>query len=176
MEEALQYTQLITNIIIIILFIGILIFLFSVIKAVKNLTDRVGKFSAEFSDVKPKIIDAIDKINMLSENVNSVVTKVNENVDVLETVVYKVKDTADSIIEFEKKVHQRIEPPVMETLSTITAVSAGIKTFIDTWKSKKSVRYEDSEISGDVFDIKEQVEEVNKELDEVNSKLSDLQK
>ncbi|MBL8008285.1 MAG: hypothetical protein JNJ56_12205 [Ignavibacteria bacterium] len=176
MEEALQYTQLITNIIIIILFIGILIFLFRVISSVKNLTDRVGKFSGEFSDIKPKILETIEKVNKLSENVNSVVTKVNENVDVLETVVYKVKDTADSIIEFEKKIHQRIEPPVMETLSTITAVSAGIKTFIDTWKNKKEVRYTGGNINEDIFEIKEQVEEVNKELDEVNSKLSDLQK
>ena len=64
----------------------------------------------------------------------------------------------------------------METLSTITAVSAGIKTFIDTWKNKKEVRYTGSNINEDIFEIKEQAEEVNKELDEVNSKLSDLQK
>jgi len=176
MEDALQYTQLITNIIIIMLFIGLVVLLLGVIKSMKKITETIEKFSKDFTDVKPKIYETVDKINSLSDNVSTIVKKVNENVDVLGTVMDKVKDTADSIIEFEKKIQSQIEPPVMETLNTITAVSVGIKTFMDKWKSSKKERNHVKWEEDKYMEIKESLNDVDKELDEVNSRLSDLQK
>ena len=134
MEEVLQYTQLITNVIIIILFIGILILVFGLIKQMKRITAKVDGFSKDLSDVKPKVMESLGKLELLADNVNSVVEKVDDHVDVLGTVVDKVKETADSVIEFEKKIQNSIEPPVMETLNTVTAVSVGVKTFFDSWR------------------------------------------
>lgn len=176
MEEALQITQLITNIIIILLFLGLVILLFGVIKQIKKISAKIENLSKDISDVKPKVTEAIDKINSISENVNSVVKKVNDNIDILGTVVVRIKDTADSIIDFEKRIQTRIEPPVMDTLNTITAVSAGVKTFIDSWKNKSSNRTYNFDSDEKLIDIKDSIDDVNKELEEVNTRLTDLQK
>ncbi|MEO8210214.1 MAG: hypothetical protein ABI840_06610 [bacterium] len=176
MEEALQYTQLITNIIIILLFIGLVILVFNLIKQFKKVTEKIEGFSSGFNEIKPKILESLDKINSLSDNVNKVVTKVNQNVDVLGTVVDKVKETAESIIDFEKKIQSRIEPPVMDTVKTISGISAGVKTFFDVWKNRKTNKV-NSDYSDEKFDeLRDSMDEVNKELEEVNLKLSDLQK
>ena len=183
MEETLQITQLITNIIIILLFTGLVILIFGLIKQAKKITDKIDNFSRDLSDFKPKVSDSIDKINSLTENVNKIAIKVNDNIDVLGTVVDKVKDTAESVIAFEKKIQSTIEPPVMETLNTVTAVSAGVKTFIDSWKKNKTVtikmnsnKRKESELDVKLENIETSLEDVNKELDEVNSRLTDLQK
>ncbi|MEZ4692173.1 MAG: hypothetical protein R3A12_19245 [Ignavibacteria bacterium] len=89
----------------------------------------MNHFSKDFSDVKPKLVDTIEKVNYLADNLSVVVRNVNDNIEVLGTVVDKVKDTADNIIEFEQKIQNTIEPPV-DTLNTITAVSVGVKTFL----------------------------------------------
>lgn len=138
METALQVTQLVTNIVVILLFAGILIVLFSLVKYVRKLSTKVDSFTKELSDVKPKVIETVEKINFLADSLTTVTNNVNDNIDVLGTVVNKVKDTADSIIEFEQKIQNTIEPPVMDTLSTISAVTAGVKTFIDKWKESKT--------------------------------------
>ncbi|MDQ3020910.1 MAG: hypothetical protein M3R36_10115 [Bacteroidota bacterium] len=176
MEEALQYTQLITNIIIILLFIGLVILVFKLIKQIKKITEKVEAFSNDFNDIKPKIFETLDKVKSISDNVNKVITKVNQNVDILGTIVDKVKDTAESIIDFEKKIQSRIEPPVMDTVKTISGISAGVKTFIEVWKNKKKNKV-NSAYSSEKFDeMTYSMDEVNKELEEVNLKLSDLQK
>ncbi len=178
MEEALQYTQLITNIIIILLFLGIMILVFNLNKQFRKITKKVEGLSSDVKEIKPKVIESFDKIILLSDNINTAVKKVNENIDVLGTVVDKVKVTADSIIDFEKKVQSRIEPPVMDTVKTITAVSAGVKTFFDTWKNKSTKKnYATGFRTDETLDgLEDSMEEVNKELEEVNSRLSDLQK
>lgn len=176
MEEALQITQLITNIIIIILFLGVVIVLFGLIKHAKKITEKVELLTKDFEDIKPKVFETVDKANSLSDNVNSFVTKINKNVDVLENVVEKVKDTAESILDFEKKIQSKIEPPVMDTVNTISAVSVGVKTFFDSWNSSKSKKIYETKHDEKIEALEDTMDDITKELEEVNARLTDLQK
>ena len=177
MEETIQYLQIATNVIIILLFIGLVILVFNLIKALKKVSSKVDDVSSQINGIKSKVEPVIDKVKDLTDNVNLVVSKVIDNVDVLSNVVNKIKDTADSIIEFEEKIRHKVETPVLETANTISAVSAGIKTFFETYKkSKKNPETAfDREIE-DYIELKDSMDEVNKELEEVNARLTDLQK
>ena len=165
METALQITQLLTNIVVILLFAGILIVLFALVKYIKKLSKKVDTFSKDLSDIKPKLIETVEKVNFLADSLTTVTKNVNNNIDVLGTVVDKVKDTTESIIEFEQKIQNTIEPPVMETLNTITAVSVGVKTFLEAMKSSKSRRLGESEnfSTEDTYDY-----QINQDSDDIN--------
>ncbi|HMS66375.1 MAG TPA: DUF948 domain-containing protein [Ignavibacteria bacterium] len=172
MEETIQYLQIITNVIIILLFIGLVVLVFGLIKTMKSVSARVGSLSGEITDIKSRLEPAIDNFSDLTKNVNGVFVKVRENVDILGTVVEKVKDTTDNIIEFEKKIQSQIEPPVFETLNTISAVSLGIKTFFDAFKSKNNTGSNEVYIHDKIEEIEDSISDVNNELDKVNMKLN----
>jgi len=175
LEEALQYTQLITNIIIILLFIGLLIAVFKLISGIKDISARIEKISSGIMDIKPKVEKTIEKVNGLTDNVNTLVGKINDNVHVLSTVVEKIKDTADDIIEFEQKIQKKIEPPILDTLTTISAVTVGIKTFFEKLKENKRNKFLNFQEPIPEF-VDEPIEDINKELEEVNEKLTNMQK
>ncbi|MBS1518788.1 MAG: hypothetical protein JSS91_11930 [Bacteroidetes bacterium] len=137
MEDTVLILQIVINVIIIILFITIIVLMLKISRIFKHISTKMDSIALDSKEIKPKIISAFDKIGMLAENVNKATEKVNENIDVLGTVVERVKDTAESVIEFEQKIQNAIEPPVMDTVNTITAVSVGIKTFFDSWKRSK---------------------------------------
>jgi uncharacterized protein YoxC len=164
------------------------ILVFTLIKAVKKASSKIDEVSTQVKDIKVKLEPVIDKVQSLTENVNRVVSKVNDNIEVLSTVVDKVKYTTesivntiqvttDSILAFERKVRNKIEPPVMNTANTISAVSVGIKTFFETYKKKRKNLETSYSMDVDEFiDLKESLGDVNKELEEVNDRLTDLQK
>ncbi len=172
MEDTIQYLQIATDIIIIILFIGLVILVFSLIKTLKFVSVKIEEMSSQIKDIKSTMNPAVEKFQDLTENVNGVFSKVRDNIDVLSTVVEKVRDTADNIIEFEQKVQNRIEPPVMDTLNTISALTIGVKTFFDTYKSRKNENYSDRELKNEISEIKESLRDANEELDKVNIKLN----
>lgn len=174
MEETIQYLQIITNVIIIILFIGISILVFSLIKTIKSISLKFSELSSQVTDIKTKLDPAIDKIQTLTENVNGVVSAVRDNIDVLGKSVVKIKDTVDDIVDFEKKVQSKIEPPIMETANTIAAVSVGVKTFFDAYKRKRIIS--DIDISDEGDEIKDKLKNANAELDAINTKLESLYK
>jgi len=224
LEETIQYLQIATNIIIILLFIGLVILVFTLIKTLKKASSKIDEVSVQIKDIKGKLDPVIEKVQGLTENVNmvvskvkdhiepvinkvgdltdnvnNVITKVNENIVVLTTVVEKVKESTDSIVSkvqdttesivskfqdstdsifaFERKVRNKIEPPVMNTANTISAVSVGIKTFFETYKNRrKNVKPSCGRDIEELIDMKESIGDVNKELEEVNERLIDLQK
>lgn len=172
MEATIQYLQIATDIIIILLFTGLVILVFTLIKTLKYVSAKIEEMSVQIKDIKSTMNPAIGKFQDLTENVNGVFLKVRENIDVLTTVVGKVKDTTENIIAFEQKIQNKIEPPVMDTINTFSAVTVGVKTFFDTYKSRKNEKISDKEFKNEIEDIKQSLEDANEELDKVNVKLN----
>ena len=172
MDDTIQYLQIATDIIIILLFIGLVILTFTLIKTIKMVTVKIEEMSVQVKDLKTTVNPAVDKIQEMTENINGVFSKVRDNIDVLSGVVEKVKDTTDNIIEFEQRIQSKIEPPVMDTINTISAVSTGVKTFFDTYKSRNKTKDSGRKLKREIEDLKEPVEDVNEELDKVNIKLN----
>jgi len=138
LEEAAFFSQIIVNGIIVILFITIIVILLKLSKFLSSINEKIESIAADSKEIKPKVISTLEKIGELSESVKDVTGKVNENIYVLGNVVEKIKDTTETAIEFQQKVQNAIEPPIMETVNTITAVSAGVKTFMSFLKKGRN--------------------------------------
>jgi len=113
------------------------VILLKVSKFLSSINKKIKSLAEDSKEIKPKIITTLEKIGDLTERVSGISDKVTENIDVLGDVVEKIKDTTESVIEFEQKIQNAIEPPVMETVNTISAVTVGIKTFLDSWKNSR---------------------------------------
>ena len=181
MEDIIQYLQIITDVIIILLFIGILIAVYYLLKILKVTSVKLNELTTEIKEIKTKLNPSIDNFQLLSEKLISVTGSVKDNIDLLKTSVDKINSVVDSIVEFEKKVQSKIEPPVLETANTIAAVSAGLKTFFESYKNSRSRKpgIEDkSATDSDVTGVSENIDfgdNTDMELQNVNEKLKDLQ-
>jgi hypothetical protein len=60
----------------------------------------------------------------------------------------------------------------MNTINTFSAVTVGVKTFFDTYKSRKNEKISDRELKNEIEEIEQSIVDVNEELDKVNVKLN----
>jgi uncharacterized protein YoxC len=81
----------------------------------------------------PGILTNIDEI---TTNITQVTQSVHQNIDGLKEVVNKIHLVADDIVQFEQTIRQEIEPPILNTLGTLSGISKGIRTFMDIWRRK----------------------------------------
>ncbi|HAY32683.1 MAG TPA: hypothetical protein PK536_08450 [Ignavibacteria bacterium] len=138
MEETLQISQIIVNIIIVVLFTVIIFFLVKISKLFLVISEKINSIADDSKELKPKIIATFEKIESLADSVTEISGKVNDNMDVLGSVVDNVKDSTERVLNLQKKVMDEIEPPVLDTVSTISAVSVGVKTFFNALKSRNN--------------------------------------
>jgi uncharacterized protein YoxC len=193
METTFEISVIVLATLQFLLFAGLLVMIMKLIKAIDNVSAKVDSVQNEVKNVSAKVDPVIQNVNNVISTVGSITEKVNDNMSVVKDAVDKLKETADDIMQFEKKIRRNIEPPVMETITTFNAVIKGITTFIGKLKGLKSIPARstngNSQYYGeDEFDeidevtdearseINRRYEDINKELDEVRSRLSDLKR
>lgn len=181
MSEALQITQLVTNIIVILLLLGFTIFLFIFIKKTKQVSQKFEELSSEVKDFRKDLSPLIDTFNKLGDKFLVITSKVDDTVDLAKSIVERGKEMTDDVVEFEQKIKKNVEPSIMETIYTYSALVKGVKTFIDRFKNHSSngaSGHSDLDIEAQVYsdEIREEYADINKELNEVREKLEELKR
>lgn len=144
---------------------------------IEGLQDDLNKFKM---NLQPLIDDSL----ILVKKLNSISEKVEGNILVGRSVIEKVKEIADNVAGFERRITNRIEMPLMDTINTFAAVIKGIKVFYEKVKSKEPdiprIKSKKDEQRDDAIyfsdEINEQYNDINKELNEVRKKLEEMKK
>jgi uncharacterized protein YoxC len=103
------------------------IFLFFVMVRVRSLLIVIEKDLKEFS---AKAMPVIENLEVITDRVKTISENIDEQVEVLKGAVNSFKDIAENIVDFERRVQDRIEEPVLETVSTFAAIFKGVRTFV----------------------------------------------
>ena len=103
------------------------IFLFFVMVRVRSILIVIEKDLKEFS---AKAMPVIENLEVITDRVKTISENIDEQVEVLKGAVNSFKDIAENIVDFERRVQDRIEEPVLETVSTFAAIFKGVRTFV----------------------------------------------
>ncbi|MBA4313351.1 MAG: hypothetical protein C0417_12065 [Chlorobiaceae bacterium] len=103
------------------------IYLITVFIRVKSILQII---ESETKTVVAKAIPVLNNIEIITEKIKSVTENIDEQVVLVKSSISSIKEIADNIVNLERRVQERIEEPVMETVGTLAAVVSGIRAFI----------------------------------------------
>ena len=104
------------------------IYLITVLARARSLLSAVEK---DLKELSAKAIPVFENLEIITEKVKNVTESIDEQVDMVRHSISSIRDVADDIVDFERRIQARIEEPVMETVSILAAVFKGVRTFID---------------------------------------------
>jgi uncharacterized protein YoxC len=103
------------------------IYLISVLIRVRTILSVVGE---DVKELSAKAIPVLENLETITERIKHVTESIDEQVDTVKDSINSIKIIAESIVNFERKVQERIEEPVIETVGTLAAVLKGVRTFV----------------------------------------------
>jgi uncharacterized protein YoxC len=103
------------------------IYLITVLTRVKRILQIV---EGEIINVAAKAIPVLNNLEIITEKIKLIAENVDEQVELVKSSIRSIKEIADNIVNLERKVQERIEEPVMETVGMLAAVFSGIRAFI----------------------------------------------
>jgi len=80
-------------------------------------------------------IPVLENLEVITTKFRTVAGSIEEQVDLVKDSIRSVKQIADDLVAFERKVQDRVETPVLEAASFIAAVYKGLRTFLDRVKN-----------------------------------------
>jgi len=85
----------------------------------------------DFKEMSSKAIPVFENLEVITNRVRNVSENIDEQVEMVKHSIRSVKEMTDSIVDFERRVQDRIEDPVLETVSVLAALYKGVRTFVD---------------------------------------------
>lgn len=104
------------------------IYMILVLVRVRSLLTNVERDVKELSS---KAIPVFENLEVITEKVKNVTETIDEQVQAVKDSINAVKEVADSIVSFERRVQERIEEPVLDTVSVFVSIVKGVRTFFD---------------------------------------------
>ena len=156
----MQEVQFISGIAVIALYVALIALVIYLIRAIKRIVSAVDNINSTIDNIEAKVDHIATKTEPLIENsllITNDIKEISSNLKIqsakINGIVDTVKDTTDSMVNFEQKVQKEVETNVFDALNMVNAVSKGIKSFLSvisgskngSYKSKKIRSYETDE-------------------------------
>ncbi len=84
----------------------------------------------DLREISAKAIPVMENLEVITDRVKTVTESVDEQVDIVRGAIDSLKEIAENIVAFERRVQEKIEEPVMDTVSTFAAIFKGVRTFV----------------------------------------------
>jgi uncharacterized protein YoxC len=78
-----------------------------------------------------RAIPVLENLEEITTRFKNVAATIEQEVGAIKESMAAVQQIAENIVNFEKRVQERVEIPVMEAVSVISAVFKGVRTFFD---------------------------------------------
>ena len=91
----------------------------------------LGQIETDVKEVSARVIPVLENMEVITSKLRSITANFDDQMTIVRTSVQSIKEITDSIVEFERRVQDRVEAPVLEVAGIIGSVVRGVAAFIN---------------------------------------------
>ena len=114
--------------------LALILFLIPSIIQLRRSAKRIEEVSGHLNQQLPAILE---NINQITSNLNTILSNGRQQAEKLGEATSNIKIMVDDIVDFEKKLMHRVEDPLIETLTTIAAITRAVRAFLTIFLNRK---------------------------------------
>jgi uncharacterized protein YoxC len=100
--------------------------------------DILAVVEHDVKEVSARAIPVLENLESITDNVRKITDSIEEQVDIVKHSINSVREIADNIAGFERRIQSQIEEPMMETIGTVTAIIKGFQAFFSRLRTQPS--------------------------------------
>lgn len=92
--------------------------------------DILVEVETNVKQVSAKLLPTLDNMEVITAKLRVVLENFDDQMVMLRSSVETIKDVADNVSLFERRIQETIESPIMEVMNTIGGIIRGFSSFI----------------------------------------------
>ena len=108
------------------------------IVVLSRVNDVLALFQRDFSDIAKNLKPILENLNVASDKLKSIAAKVDEQVLLFKSSLESFKTVADNVVDFELRVQERLEEPIIRVTSLMGGFVSRILSFLGKSKISNS--------------------------------------
>jgi uncharacterized protein YoxC len=95
----------------------------------------LGDLERDVKELSTRALPILDNTEYITSRLKSIAESIDDQVLTVRDSIASVRQIADNLVELERKIQERIEGPILESLSFFGAVVKGVRTFAERVRS-----------------------------------------
>ena len=96
-----------------------------------RLKDVLSGMERDLKEVTARVLPVIDNVEYITARVKSITENIDDQVMMVRESIGSVREIADNIVAIERKMQERIEGPILDSVAFVAALIKGVRTFLD---------------------------------------------
>jgi uncharacterized protein YoxC len=80
-------------------------------------------------DLTARAMPILDNVEVITDKVRNIADNIDDQVELVKDSISSIREIANNVVDLERRIQERIEEPVLETVGTIAAVLKGVRAF-----------------------------------------------
>jgi uncharacterized protein YoxC len=93
--------------------------------------DTLSSLEKDVRDITSRALPVLDNMEYITSRVKGITDSIDDQVAAVRESIASVRQVAENVVELERRVQERIEGPILETVALVSAVFKGVRTFVD---------------------------------------------
>ena len=93
--------------------------------------DVLANVERDLKEMTSRALPVLENMEFITARVKSITENIDDQVMIVRESISSVKQVTDNIVDMERRVQERLEGPILETVAFVAAVLKGVRTFLD---------------------------------------------
>jgi uncharacterized protein YoxC len=107
---------------------AVCIYLIVVLVRVRDILNTVER---DLKELTARALPVLDNMEFITARVKSITDSIDDQVAIVRDSMGSIREVADNIVALERKVQERIEGPILDSVAFAAALFKGVRTFVD---------------------------------------------
>lgn len=128
----METTLIVVQIVALLCLSSLSVYLIVVLVRVREILTSV---QSDVRELTSKAVPVFANLEVITDKVKNVAENIDEQASGVRQSIQSLKEIVDNVVDFERRVQDRIEEPVLEAVSFVAAAVKGVRTFIERVRS-----------------------------------------
>ena len=96
-----------------------------------RLKDMLAGMERDMKEITSRVLPILENMEFITARVKSITENIDDQVMIVRDSIGSVREIADSIVALERKVQERIEGPILDSVAFVAALLKGVRSFFE---------------------------------------------
>jgi len=96
-----------------------------------RLKDVLSGMEKDLKEITSRVLPVLENMEFITARVKSITENIDDQVMMVRESIGSVREIADNIVAIERKMQERIEGPILDSVAFVAALFKGVRTFFD---------------------------------------------
>lgn len=93
--------------------------------------DILSGMEKDLKEMTTRAVPILENMEYITARVKSITENIDDQVMIVRESIASMKDIADNVVAMERKVQDRIEGPILDSVAFVASIFNGVRTFFD---------------------------------------------